>query len=175
MDFNRFTEKLQEAVRAAQARRYGTATNRSTWSTCCRRCWSRRADWPTSILTRAGVNVEALRAKLTSELERLPKVSGSASGVDQIYVTPRLNKLLTAAEDEAAKLKDEYVSVEHVLLAAVDSKDLGVTRERLMQALREVRGNQRVTSQNPEVDLRGAGAVRPRPDEAGRRRASWIR
>ena len=90
--------------------------------------------------------------RLTSDLERLPKVSGTAAGVDQIYVTPRLNKLLTAAEDEAAKLKDEYVSVEHVLLAAADlKKDLGVTRDRLMQALREVRGNQRVTSQNPEV------------------------
>ena len=71
--------------------------------------------------------------------------------MDQIYVTPRLNKLLTTAEDEAKKLKDEYVSVEHVLLAAVDLKDLGVTRDRLMQALREVRGSQRVTSQNPEV------------------------
>jgi ATP-dependent Clp protease ATP-binding subunit ClpB len=87
-----------------------------------------------SILARAGVNVEALGKKLTGELERLPKVSGGASGIDQIYVTPRLNKLLTAAEDAAAKLKDEYIPVEHVLLAAIDLKDLGVTRERLMQA-----------------------------------------
>ena len=71
--------------------------------------------------------------------------------MDQIYVTARLNKLFSAAEDEAKKLKDEYVSVEHILLAAVDAKELGVTRDRLMQALREVRGNQRVTTQNPEV------------------------
>ena len=72
--------------------------------------------------------MEALRAKLTGELERLPKVSGTASGVDQIYVTSRLNKLLSAAEDEAAKLKDEYISVEHVLLAAVDVKKTSASR-----------------------------------------------
>ena len=76
-----------------------------------------------------------------------------------MYVTGRLNRLLTNAEDEAKKLKDEYVSVEHVLLAATDDrgaagralKESGLTRERLMQALREVRGSQRVTSQNPEA------------------------
>jgi len=61
-----------------------------------------------------------------------------------------LSKVLVAAEDEAKKLKDEYISVEHVLLA-VDARVLGVDRDRLMQALREVRGSQRVTSQNPEA------------------------
>ena len=151
MDFNRFTEKLQEAVRAAQGKavRYGNQQIDVTHLLAA--LLEQEGGLASSILTRAGVNVEALGKKLTSDLERLPKVSGAASGIDQIYVTPKLNKLLASAEDEAAKLKDEYVSVEHVLLAAVDHKDLGVTRERLMQALREVRGNQRVTSQNPEV------------------------
>jgi ATP-dependent Clp protease ATP-binding subunit ClpB len=151
MDFNRFTEKLQEAVRAAQGKtvRYGNQQIDVTHLLAA--LLEQEGGLASSILTRAGVNVEALGKKLTSDLERLPKVSGAASGIDQIYVTPKLNKLLASAEDEAAKLKDEYISVEHVLLAAVDHKDLGVTRERLMQALREVRGNQRVTSQNPEV------------------------
>ena len=62
-----------------------------------------------------------------------------------------MNKLLLDAEDEAKKLKDEFISVEHILLAAIGAKDLGVTRDRLMQALREVRGSQRVTSPNPEA------------------------
>ena len=151
MDFNRLTEKLQEAVRAGQglAVRYGN--QQIDVEHLLSALLDQQGGLASSILTRAGVNVEALGQKLTGELERLPKVSGTASGIDQIYVTPRLNKLLAAAEDEAAKLKDEYISVEHVLLAAIDLKDLGVTRERLMQALREVRGSQRVTSQNPEV------------------------
>jgi ATP-dependent Clp protease ATP-binding subunit ClpB len=151
MDFNRFTEKLQEAVRAGQGKAVRYGNQQIDVEHLLAALLEQEGGLASSILTRAGVNVEALGKKLTGELERLPKVSGGASGIDQIYVTPRLNKLLTAAEDEAAKLKDEYISVEHVLLAAVDLKDLGVTRERLMQALREVRGSQRVTSQNPEV------------------------
>jgi ATP-dependent Clp protease ATP-binding subunit ClpB len=99
------------------------------------------------------VNLDALRRALAQELERLPKVSGHGAPMDQIFVTPRLQKLLTRAEDEAKRLKDEYISVEHVLLAATDEKvfkDLGITRERLMRTLQEVRGSQRVTSPNPE-------------------------
>ncbi len=151
MDFNRFTEKLQEAVRAAQAKAIRYGNQQIDVEHLLLALLEQEGGLASSILTRAGVNVEALSMRLTGDLERLPKVSGTAAGVDQIYVTPRLNKLLSAAEDEAAKLKDEYISVEHVLLAAVDVMDLGVKRERLMQALREVRGNQRVTSQNPEV------------------------
>jgi ATP-dependent Clp protease ATP-binding subunit ClpB len=151
MDFNRFTEKLQEAVRAGQGKAVRYGNQQIDVPHLLAALLEQEGGLASSILTRAGVNVEALGKKLTSELERLPKVSGAAGGIDQIYVTPALNKLLTSAQDEAAKLKDEYISVEHVLLAAVDVTDLGVTRERLMQALREVRGSQRVTSQNPEV------------------------
>ena len=108
-----------------------------------------------SILTRAGVNVEALAARLNQDLDRLPKVTGASTSPDQIYVTARLNKLFTKAEDEAKSLKDDFISVEHFLLAATDDskalKELGVTRDRLMQALREVRGSQRVTTKNPEA------------------------
>ena len=87
-------------------------------------------------------------------MDRLPKVSGPSGGPpEQIHVTGRLNRVLTQAEDEAKKLKDEYISVEHVLLAITDDQgaagrlltQAGVTRDRLMQALREVRGSQRVT------------------------------
>src|SRR5262249_40351874 len=107
----------------------------------------------------AEINTDALKQRVEQELERLPKVSGPTGAADQIYVTGRLNRLLAQAEQEAKKLKDEYISVEHLLLAMTDDmgatgrvlKELGVSRERLMQALREVRGNQRVTSQNPEA------------------------
>jgi ATP-dependent Clp protease ATP-binding subunit ClpB len=150
MDFNRFTEKLQEAVRAAQSIAVRHGHQQVDVEHLLAALLEQEGGLTASILTRAGVNVDALKRRIESELERMPRVSGSAAGIDQIYVTPRLNKLLTQAEDEAKKLKDEYVSVEHVLLAAVDMKDLGVPRDRLLQALREVRGSQRVTSQNPE-------------------------
>ena len=89
-------------------------------------------------------------------LSRIPQVSGPASG--SVYVTQRLSQLLTRAEDEAKELKDDYVSVEHVLLAMLEDdgatgrllRDRGLSRERVLTALQKVRGHQRVTNQNPE-------------------------
>jgi ATP-dependent Clp protease ATP-binding subunit ClpB len=112
-----------------------------------------------SILNKADINVDTLLRRLDQEIDRFPKVSGPAAAPDQIFITPRLQKLLTQAEDEAKRLKDEYVSVEHVLLAASEEhgaagrlfNDLGLSQDRLMTALQEVRGNQRVTTQNPEA------------------------
>jgi ATP-dependent Clp protease ATP-binding subunit ClpB len=150
MDFNRFTEKLQDAVRAAQgiAARHGN--QQVDVDHLLLALLEQEGGLAGSILARAGVNVDALVGRIEADIGRLPKVSGPAAGPDQIYVSQRLSKLLVNAEDEAKKLKDEYISVEHVLLA-VDAKDLGATRDRLMQALREIRGSQRVTSQNPEA------------------------
>src|SRR5262249_29800514 len=88
------------------------------------------------------------------ELARKPQVSGPAAGPSQTYITQRLSQVLTKAEDEMRALKDDYLSVEHLLLAALGEpvfRGLGLTRERLMQALQQVRGNQRVTSQDPET------------------------
>jgi len=151
MDFNRFTEKLQEAVRAAQAIAVRHGNQQVDLEHLLLALLEQEGGLAGSVLSRAGVNVEALAARLKSEIDRLPRVSSASGGPDQVYVTPRLSKVLVAAEEEARKLKDEYISVEHVLLAAIDAKDLGVARDRLMQALREVRGSQRVTSQNPEA------------------------
>jgi ATP-dependent Clp protease ATP-binding subunit ClpB len=151
VDFNRFTEKLQDAVRAAQGIAVRHGNQQVDLEHLLLALIEQEGGLAGSILRRAGVNVDGLRARLQSEIERMPKVSGAGGGPDQVYVTPRLSKVLVAAEDEAGKLKDEYISVEHVLLAALDAKELGVQRDRLMQALREVRGSQRVTSPNPEA------------------------
>ena len=159
MDINRFTEKLQEATRAAQSKAVRYGHQQIDVEHLLAALLEQEGGLARGILTKAGVNVESVERRLESELDRLPKVSGSSGGPDQIFVTQRLNRLLTDAEDEARKLKDEYISVEHVLLAALDDrgtagrifKDSGLARERLMQALREVRGSQRVTSQNPEA------------------------
>ena len=159
MDINRFTEKAQEAVRDAQtlATRYGN--QQIEVEHLLNALLAQQGGLVPSILTRAGVGVEPLRDAVEREINRLPKVSGPSGPVDQVYITARLNKVFVAAEDEAKKLKDEYVSVEHLLLAIIDEggpasralKTAGATRDRIEKALMEVRGNQRVTSQNPEA------------------------
>jgi ATP-dependent Clp protease ATP-binding subunit ClpB len=151
MDFNRFTEKLQEAVRAAQGIAVRHGNQQVDVEHLLLALLEQEGGLTRSILVRAGANVDALAQRIGTEIGRLPKVSGPSAAPDQIYVSQRLSKLLIDAEDEAKKLKDEFISVEHVLLAAVDAKDLGVRRDRMMQALREIRGSQRVTSQTPEA------------------------
>jgi ATP-dependent Clp protease ATP-binding subunit ClpB len=154
MDFNRFTEKLQEAVRSAQALASRRGQQQLDVDHLLLALLEQPSGLAPSILLKADVNPEVLHRRLTQDLDKLPRVSGTAAGIDQIYVTPRLQSLLTNAEREAKRLKDEYVSVEHILLAATEEKsfkDLGLTRERLMKTLQEVRGSQRVTTQNPEA------------------------
>jgi ATP-dependent Clp protease ATP-binding subunit ClpB len=158
MDFNRLTEKSQEAVRQAQslATKYGNQQVEVEHLLLL--LLEQEGGLAPSILLRAGIQLEPLHQKVMQEIEKLPKVSGSGAA-DQLYITPRLNQLFTVAADQAKRLKDDYVSVEHLLLAAADDsgptgrllKEAGLTRDRLMKALAEVRGNQRVTTQNPET------------------------
>ena len=159
MDINRFTEKSQEALRAAQS----LATRRNHQGVDVEHlllATVQQADGlAPAVLEAAGANVGVLKERLGQELDRLPQVSGPAGTPEQLYVTPRLNRVLTHAEDEAAALKDEYVSIEHLLLAMVDERsgagkllgDQGVTRDALMKALQKIRGGQRVTSETPET------------------------
>ncbi|HEY1755972.1 MAG TPA: ATP-dependent chaperone ClpB [Bryobacteraceae bacterium] len=154
MDFNRFTEKLQEGIRAAQSLAGQRGQQQLDVEHLLVALLEQDGGLAQSILAKAGVRLEDVHRRLIEQLDKLPRVSGGAVGVDQIYVTPRLQTLLTKAETEAKRLKDDYVSVEHVLLAATDEKifkDLGLSRERLMRTLQDVRGSQRVTTQNPEA------------------------
>jgi ATP-dependent Clp protease ATP-binding subunit ClpB len=153
MDFNRFTEKLQDAIRAAQSLASRRGQQQLDVEHLLAALLEQEGGLAPSILVKSGANVEAVHRRLMQDLDRLPRVSGGGAPMDQIYITSRLQQLLNKAEDEAKHLKDEYVSVEHVLLAATDEKpfkELGLTRERLMRTLQEVRGSQRVTSPNPE-------------------------
>src|SRR5271165_972796 len=159
MDFNRFTEKLQEAVRAAQSVAIQHGNQQLDTEHLLLALLDQQGGLAPSILNKADIRVDALRTRVQQEIDRLPKVSGPAGGPDQVYVTSRVTKLLTQAEEEAKRLKDDYVSVEHVLLAATDDagatgklfREFGISRERLMRALQDVRGSQRVTTQNPEA------------------------
>jgi ATP-dependent Clp protease ATP-binding subunit ClpB len=154
MDFNRFTEKLQEGLRSAQGLASRNGQQQLDVEHLLTALLEQEGGLTQSILAKAGVKLEDVHRHLTQALSKLPRVSGTSAGMDQIYITARLQQLLNKAEDEAKRLKDEYVSVEHVLLAATDEKifkDAGLTRERLMRTLQEVRGTQRVTSPNPEA------------------------
>ena len=108
------------------------------------------------LLEAMNVDVKSLKDDLKSDLEKLPKVSGSSA---QLYMSSELNNVLTKAEKIASDFKDEYVSVEHLYLAILDSNNqevsrlmtkYGINKDEFMKALTMVRGNQRVTSQNPE-------------------------
>jgi ATP-dependent Clp protease ATP-binding subunit ClpB len=113
------------------------------------------------LLGQAGADPERLHAELEAELGRRPRTSGPGTTPGQVFVTQRLSRLLDAAEREAHRLKDEYVSVEHLLIALIDEgpdrpagrllRAEGINRDRFLQALTAVRGNQRVTSAMPEV------------------------
>src|SRR5205809_2616282 len=159
MDINRFTQKAQEAISSAQTKAARYSHQQVDVEHLLASLLEQEGGLATSIFNKAEINTDGLKRRVEQELEHMPKVSGSAGAPDQIYITARLNRLLAQSEDESKKLGDEYVSVEHVLLAMTDDtgatgrllKQSGVTQERLMQTLREVRGNQRITSQNPEA------------------------
>ena len=160
MDINRLTEKSQEALRQAQA----LASRRNHQGVDVEHLLAallEPADGVvTALLTQTGVSVAAVKKGLDQELDRIPRVTGTgaAAGPEQLYVTQRLSRLFTRAEDEARNLKDDYISVEHLLLAIVEEggkasqvlRANGVGRDTLLGALQKVRGHQRVTSQNPE-------------------------
>src|SRR6201996_1722110 len=159
MDFNRLTEKSQEAIRQAQTTAINHGNQQVDVEHLLLALLEQEGGLAPSILLRADVPLETLHKRLLQEIEKFPKVSGGGVRPDQVYITSRLSQLLNTAEEQAKRLKDEYVSIEHLLLAAAEDqgvagrllREFGLTRDRLMKALVEVRGNQRVTTQNPEA------------------------
>src|SRR5881398_1298141 len=155
MRIDKFTQKMQEALQAAQdlasQSNHQEIANEHFLSVLLD-----QADGITRpLIEKIGVPVARLREGLASELERRPKIHGAATDV---RLSNALRSALDSAEKEMSKLKDDYTSAEHYLLALTGAnvpaakllKELGVTRDKLMQALQQVRGSQRVTDQTPE-------------------------
>src|SRR5262245_63883520 len=122
MDINRFTEKAREALQGAQKLAVRMNHQQIDVEHLLVSLLDQEGGLTPAILKKAGVAPEALAIRLQRELEKLPRVTGSGGAPDNFYLTGRLNKVLTQAEDEAKKLKDEYVSVEHLLLAMTDHR-----------------------------------------------------
>src|SRR5262245_17561285 len=111
MDINKFTEKLQEALSSAQSKAVRYGNQQVDVEHLLLALLDQERGLATSILNKANVDVESLRRNIEQELDRMPKVSGPGGEPGQVYITSRLNRLLTQAEDESKRLGDEYVSV----------------------------------------------------------------
>ncbi|VVJ21982.1 ClpB protein [Amycolatopsis camponoti] len=160
MDMNKLTQKSQEALQEAQS----IAGRSGHTETDGEHLLLALIDQPEGLVPRllaqTGADVDALRAAVEAEVVRRPKVTGPGASPGQVYLTRRLAGVLDTAEREARRLKDEYVSVEHLVLALAEEgtksaagrilHDHGVTRDAFLTALTKVRGNQRVTSATPE-------------------------
>ena len=154
IDPNKLTEKSQEAIVSAQQRARENGHSQIDVEHLAAALIEQQGGVVPSVLTALNVQPAQLSGALTTELERQPKVSGNV----QIGASARLGRVLQSAQKEAEALGDEYVSTEHLLLAMTSDngytgqalKRLGVTHERVLNALKDVRGNQRVTDANPE-------------------------
>jgi ATP-dependent Clp protease ATP-binding subunit ClpB len=157
MNLNKFTVKSQEALQSAQeiASSYGNQQIEPEHLLAALVQDSQGTVVP--ILQKIGANLNAVRIRVNDLLERLPKVSGA--GIANQALSQPLGRVLEAAQKAAGDLKDEYVSTEHMLLALVDAGDgavsrllreHGVSRDAVLNVLKQIRGSQRVTSQNPE-------------------------
>ncbi len=154
MDINRMTVKMQEALQAASSHAMRRGHQGIDVEHLLLALLEQDNGLTRPLLEQAGVSPAAVQHAAEQALVKLPQVQGPGAGPGQIHITPRLSQILTKAERDMQGLKDEYLSVEHVVLAMVDEggifRRLGVTRDKLLSALQAVRGNQRVTSQDPE-------------------------
>src|ERR1700730_7244701 len=160
MDINRLTQKSQEASQNAQGLALRHGHQEVDTAHLLAALLEQQEGLVPRLLARMEVPVEAMRQEVERELARRPSVSGPGAEVGKIYLTQRLQQLFLRADDEAKRLRDEYVSVEHLLLALIEEGPgspagrvlarHNVTRDAFLAALTAVRGNQRVTSASPE-------------------------
>jgi ATP-dependent Clp protease ATP-binding subunit ClpB len=159
MNFNKFTIKSQEALQNAQEIGSGYSNQSIEPEHLLASLVQDSEGVVVPILLKIGTNVNHLKIKINEVIERLPKVQGASAGNQ--HISSALAEIFDVARKEAEQLRDEYISTEHLLLALAGGgsrptpatvllKDQGVSREAIYRALKEVRGNQRVTDQNPE-------------------------
>ena len=160
MDLNKLTQKSQEAVTKAQAKAVTFKHQGLDVEHLLLVLLEDENGLVPRVLTKLDIPLERLRESVVAELQRRPRVSGPGAEPGKVVVTQRFQQLVLSAEEEAVRLKDEYVSVEHLLLAMLAEEGApaarllegyGLSRDKVLRGLVAVRGNQRVTSANPEV------------------------
>jgi len=161
MTFDKLTQKSREAVQAAQTLAVRFGHQEVDVDHLGLALLEQESGLLPRLFERAGIDPAGIRISLETDLTSRPSVSGPGSEAGKIMITQALQQLLVKAGDEAKRLMDEYISVEHLALALVDTAEasttgrlmaqFGLTRDRLLKALTAVRGNQRVTSDDPEA------------------------
>ena len=159
MNAEKYTQKSLEAVKAAQELTIQNQNQQIEQAHLLAALLRQDGGLVPQLLKKMGVTVESLDAAVGKELEKLPRVTGSGREADKFYVSRAVDTALNQAEKIAADMKDDYVSVEHLLLALIEAPDstlkelfrtYNITKESCLQALQAVRGNQRVTTDSPE-------------------------
>jgi len=161
MDLNRFTTRSQEALQEAQTKAIRYGHQEVDGEHLLLALVEQSDGLVPRLFQRMEVPVDSARERIEQELEKKPRISGPGAEAGKVYITQRLNKLLVKAEEEAKNLKDEYVSVEHILLAFIEEgnstpagrilQEFNITRDFLLKTLTSVRGHQRVSSASPET------------------------
>lgn len=157
MDPNNFTIRAQEALRQAQSIASEKGEQQIAVSHLLLALLRQENSLVATILTKLGVNLLFLETELENQMQKLPQVV-LPSWIGQIYVTQDLNKVLNRAVREASSLKDEFISTEHLLLAVVEVpckvrdilQTFGVSKQKVLEILKELRGSQRITDPEPE-------------------------
>jgi ATP-dependent Clp protease ATP-binding subunit ClpB len=158
MNVDKMTERVSEGLSAAYSRALAEHNTQTTPEHLLAALLEQERGIAPDILAKAGVDVKTFARAVDGSIARLPRLSGANADSAQVTLSPELGRVMNAAESEAKALQDDFVSVEHVLLAMAQAggaigallRDAGLTRDKLLTALREVRGNQRVTTRDPE-------------------------
>ena len=159
MNMNQFTQKALEALQSAQRLAVEYSNNAVEQEHLLAALAQQQDGLIPQLLTKLGTDPNAFAQSALQKVEALPRVTGSGRDPDKVYISGDLDRALNAAEQQAKQMQDEYISVEHVFLGILQRpgkavaelfKAFGITTERFMQQLSQVRGNQRVTTDNPE-------------------------
>ncbi|PWL97001.1 MAG: ATP-dependent chaperone ClpB [Clostridiales bacterium] len=159
MNLQKFTQKSLEALKDAQTLMASKGNSQITEEHLLLALIDNEQGIAADLIRRAGASVEVMRAELQSSVDAMPGMTGGSVEADKIYISRELESALAAAESLAGKMKDEYVSVEHIILGMLEKpsdgmrkifKNAGLERAAFERAVKEIRGNQRVTNDNPE-------------------------
>jgi ATP-dependent Clp protease ATP-binding subunit ClpB len=158
MNVDKMTERVAEGLNAAYTRALHEHNTQTTPEHLLAALLEQERGIAPDILAKAGADTKTFARKVDEAIARLPRLSGANADSAQVSLSPELARIMASAENEAKALQDDYVSVEHVLLAMAQAggstgglfRDAGLTRDKLLAALRDVRGNQRVTTKDPE-------------------------
>ena len=159
MNTNQFTQKTMEALQAAQRLAIEYSNQALEQEHMLVALTQQQDGLIPQLLTKMNVDPGTFEAAAAEKVSQLPHVTGSGRDPDKVYISNELDQALTAAEKQAQQMKDEYISVEHVFMGMLQRpgrvagelfKQFGITPEKFMQVLSAVRGNQRVTTDNPE-------------------------